>query len=601
MTSAPNPSERSAEPAQVQSAFDIVVIGSGAGGLTAAVNAARHGLSALLIEKAAVIGGTSALSGGTIWVPCNPLQQAHGVEDSPPKARTYLGAVIGDLIRSELVDAYIAHGGAMVSMLAEHSELRFSVATYVTDYKSELPGAVAFGRSITALPYDGKRLGAALARLRKPLAATTLIGGMNIDFPEIAYFLNMARSPNALRKVLAICLRYAWSRLRYGRDTRLTLGNALTGALFKSALDLGVTVWTSAAARELVTKDGGVRGVLVEREGRKLEVSAERGVVLASGGFASSESLKQRYFNPNFKHPSMSVASCEGDAMRMGLSAGGRVGGPLFQEFLGYPISIRRRADGSVEHYMHLAMQRSKPGTICVDEQGRRFMNEASPYNDFAFAFEHSGVKRAWLIDDLRHLRKYGFGVIRPGPAWLRPLKRFIDTGYVVCGQTIQDLARKLGMEPTVLQASVDRWNALSVAGRDDDFGRGDSRHDRGTGDPGHEPHPNLGSIEEPPFFAIEIHPGNLGSYVGLETDAQGRVVGQGGTPVDGLYACGLDAHSVFSGCYPGGGSSIGPSMVFGYIASEHIAGSKLRTDAGCSIPHDNGVMHEAVTRRNTA
>lgn len=553
--------------------FDFIVMGSGGGALTAAITAADLGLRVLVVEKADVVGGTTALSGGAIWVPCNPVAAAAGIVDTPEQAREYLGHVMSNHFRPDLVDAYLKHGPAMVAMVQERTEHRFAVETFVTDYKPELPGAVDFGRSLGSVPYDARRLGEHAAKVRRPLPSAMLLGGMSIDFGDVKYLMSVTKSWTSFRKVAGLILDYARDKLTHGRDMRMTLGNALIGGLFKAALDKGVSFRTGTPVVGLHRNDNRVAGVIVEVGGQRETILASRGVLLASGGFANNEELKSRHFKPGLEHPTMSVAECTGDAMRIGLEAGGRTGAQLHQNFLGFPLSVYTRADGSSETIMHSEGQRSMPGSICINEAGERFLNEALPYNDFAYAFERSGCERAYFVIDERALRNYGFGPVRPGPRWLRPLDEFLNAGYLISAPTIAELAFKLEVDPARMRATVERYNRFAAGGTDPDFSKGVSQHDRNNGDPTHQPHPNIGPLDQAPYYAIRIHPGNLGTYVGMEVDAHARVLGEDGLPVQGLHACGLDAHSIFAGCYPGGGSSIGPSMVFGYIAALSAAG----------------------------
>lgn len=553
--------------------FDIIVIGSGAGGLTAALTALHHRLRVLVVEKAAHVGGTSAHSGGAIWIPCNPVMAAAGIEDSPELARQYLGNVIGNRLRPEHVDAYIANGGPMVALVHARTEHRFHVATYVTDYFSETEGALPFGRSLGSNPMDGRRLGRIINMVRPTIAQNLLLGGLPIDFADLPALMSATRSLSSFLKTARLVATYGRDLIRHGRSMYLPLGQALVGGLLKGVLDGGGTVWLSAPASELVVEAGRVTGVVVHREGRPVTVAARRGVILASGGFANDPALRQAHFPGHHPHPTMSVPESAGDGLRMGLAAGGHVGGDLFQPYLGYPISVMRDADGTETKSMHMGMNRAKPGSIAVNERGERFLNEAQPYNNFTQAFEASGCQQGWFLADEPSLRKYGMGLIRPGPPWLRRLARYRRAGYLVSAPTIEQLATHLGIDPAALRATVDRFNRLARDGADPDFGRGATRHDTGAGDPAHQPNPNLGPLQTGPFHAIRVLPGNLGTWKGLETDARGRVLGSDGQPVPGAYACGLDAHAIFSGVYPGGGSSIGPAMTYGYIAARDLAG----------------------------
>ncbi len=552
--------------------FDVVVAGSGGGGMMAAVYAASRGLKVLVVEKDDVVGGTSALSGGGVWVPCNRIMAAAGVEDSPEKAREYVANVLGNLIRPDMVEAYLANGPEMISFLEDSTEVKFHISAWVTDYYSDIGGAVEFGRNLFAKPFDGGRLGQHLAKLRRPFHQFQLFGDMNIDSMEVVHFLHALRSPDHLIKALRLFGRHVGEKFVFGRGVRLALGNALMGAFFKTALDHGVTIWTGAAAEALTEVNGRVTGLEISREGRRIVVQARRGVVLATGGIGHAKALRERFL-PDPDHISLTVETNEGDGVELGLKAGGRIGDPLYQNFLGQPVSEVRLKGRPPQKILHYGFERSKPGVICVNEKGQRFLNDAGPYNDFTRDMAAAGVERAYFICDHHHLRKYGFGPLRMGPAWLRRVKPLIDIGYLHRAPTLAALALKVGIDPAGLESCVARYNQFAAEGADPDFGRGDTLHDRRSGDGENKPHPNLAPLVKAPFYAIRIFEGDVGTWVGLKTDPQARVVREDDSPIPGLYACGLDAHSVFSGQYPSGGSSLGPAMIFGYIAAKHMLG----------------------------
>jgi succinate dehydrogenase/fumarate reductase flavoprotein subunit len=552
------------------SRFDVIVAGSGAAALTAAVTAAASGLRVLVLEKSEYIGGTSAISGGAIWVPCNPLMKASGIADDRGKATDYLSQVVGDRLRPEMARAFLEKGPEMVEFLQKSTELQFQISNWITDYYSNAKGAVQSGRSLGASSYDARRLGQSRALLRPPLPQLTLVGGMMFDTVDYKHFMSATQSLKSLAHVIRRLMGHAIDLARYGRGTRVTLGNALVARLVRSAMDHGVTIWTRAGLEDLVLADGRVVGVVIGESGCRREVAASRGVVLATGGGSHAASFRQEFLGPRTHH-TLTVSSSQWDGVRIGLKAGGYYGEELYQNFLGYPMScLQDRAHGP-QPALHPTAQRAKPGIICVDDTGRRFVNEAEPYNDFTRHMNLAGVKRAFFICDERHLRSYGLGHVRPGPWWFRPVADYLKQGYLYRAQTVRALAQQLGIDPARLERTVAEANEYAATGSDPEFRKGETNHDRFGGDARFKPNPNLGSLAQAPFYAVEIFEGDLGTYVGLKIDQHARVLDQLGHPIPGLYACGLDAHSVFSGQYPSGGCNLAAGMVFGYIAARYI------------------------------
>jgi succinate dehydrogenase/fumarate reductase flavoprotein subunit len=552
--------------------FDVVVAGSGAAALTAAVTAAVFGLKVLVLEKSQFIGGTSAISGGAVWVPCNPLMKAAGIDDDPERAEAYLSEVIGHRLRPEMARAFVQNGPEMIEFLQTRTELQFQISNWITDYYSNASGAVMSGRSLGACAYDARRLGDGLALLRPPLAQFTLLGGMMFDTVDYKHLMQMTRSLKSFAHAVRLFSTYAVDVVRFGRGTRITLGNALIARLMRSAMDNGVTMLTRAALEDLVLDAGRVVGAVISESGVRREIAVSRGVVLATGGGSHATSFRQTFLEAK-EHDTLTVSSNEWDGVRIGLKAGGRHGEDLYQNFLGYPLSRLRDPDKGTQPALHPTAQRAKPGIICVDQSGRRFLNEAEPYHEFTRHMRLAATKRVFFICDERHLRSYGFGHVRPGPVWLRPLSQFIKQGYLYRGDAVRSLAQQIGVNPDVLETTVGEMNKCAATGRDEQFGKGDTHHDRFGGDARFKPNPNLGSLSHPPFYAVEIFEGDLGTYVGLKTSQHAQVLDQLERPIPGLYACGLDAHSVFSGHYPSGGGSLAAGMVFGYIAAKHLVG----------------------------
>jgi len=548
---------------------DLVVLGAGAGGMAAALTAATLGLEVVLLEKAAVAGGTTAISAGSVWVPNSRHDQP---DDSVERARTYLQATVGDRLRPELCEAFLARGPEMVAYLEDNSEVRFRAYAYHPDYLATAEGATLKGRVLEAVPFDGRRLGRNLGLLRRPLPEFTLFGGMMVDRTDIGHLLNANRSFRSLRHALGLVGRYGLDRLRWPRGTRLVMGNALAGRLLFSALRSGVELRTGTAVSGLIETDGRIDGVVLP-DGRRL--LARRGVVLATGGFSRHPELRRRLLPEPVAEHSPLVESVTGDGVDLGLDAGGRLGEGHAEASFWAPMSTRRRADGSTAVFPHFVLDRGKPGLIAVDRTGRRFLNEATTYSLFGQAMYAANRERpcipCFFVCDHPFVLKYGLGMVRPRGL---NLAGAVADGYVTRADSVADLARALGIDPAALEDSVARNNRYAADGFDPEFGKGGDAYQRNLGDPAHGPNPCLGPIATPPYYAIRVQPGDIGASVGLVTDADARVLDSGGRPVPGLYACGNDMDSMMAGIYPGPGITIGPAMTFGWIAARHAARS---------------------------
>ena len=555
-------------------ACDVLVIGSGAGGMAAAATASLLGLSVLVVEKEPWLGGTTALSGGGLWVPGNPLAQAAGVTDSSDEVRRYLRHEAGNHLDPAVLDAFLQHGPAMIGFFQERTEVRFASAAAFPDYHPDAPGA-AVGRTLLTKPYDGRRLGPALARLRRPLRQMTLAGMTLASGDELWHFLRATRSARSAAYVGRVMLRYGVDLLRSGRGTRLTNGNALAARLLATLLRRGVPIWDGAPARSLVVRDGRVCGAVVERAGHAVHVSARRGVVLACGGFPHDPTLRAHLFpHAQGGHHSPAPRGNTGDGIRLGAGQGGALRTDLLHAAAWAPVSLIPRPDGGSDVFPHL-VDRQKPGLIAVDARGRRFANEAASYHDFVAALVASTPPTeeafAWLLADRRAIRRYGLGFAKPFPlpAARRAALRLPAAGAGPSTPWPQPSASRPWCSRT-------RWpgsTSMRTGGEDTAFGRGGTSYNRFMGDPTHGPNPCLAPLLHPPFYAVRMVVGDLGTFAGLRTDGNARVLDAAGAPIDGLYAAGNDMANPLGGAYPGGGATLGPAMTFGYVAARHMAG----------------------------
>lgn len=558
---------------------DVLVIGSGAAGMCAAAVAKLQGLEVLLVEKTAFYGGTTALSGGGTWVPMNHQGRALGVQDSRERIETYLDQVIGESASRHLRQAFLDQGPSMLSYLEQHTEVKFSGRKISPDYCSEFDGAGVGGRALDPLEFDGRTLGTRFEWLRKPWPEFLAFGGMMVNKSDIDLLLQAKRSVKGFRHAVKLLSRFISDRLRgYSRGTRLVLGNALSGRLYKTLLDLQVTLWRNAPALELLVEQGRVVGALIKRDGRCLRVNARLGVVLATGGFPGNLKMREQLL----PHPtgmwSAGNEANQGDGLNMAMTLGARLGNGRNTNNAFYsPVSLMQRADGSTARFPHLMLDRYKPGVIMVNKAGKRFVNEANSYHACGEAQYRSNSLPAWLLCDSQFLHRYGLGMVRPQAG---SLKRFLDSRYLVAGESLQSLSLKLGIDPVQLCKTVERYNAFAVKGEDPDFGKGQSVYNRYLGEPGHEPNPCLAPIIKGPFYAVEIVPGDIGTSCGLITDEHARVLDGDDQVIAGLYAAGNDMNSIMGGHYPAPGITLGPGLTFGYIAARHMAAATEGTQA---------------------
>jgi 3-oxosteroid 1-dehydrogenase len=551
---------------------DLLVLGTGAGGLAAAVTGADQGLSTLVLEKTEYLGGTTAYSAGTCWIPGNRfLDDDNDVE----QASRYLDALVGDRAPRELREAYLARGGEMVEYL-DRIGVGFWHSKTVVDYHPEIPGS-ARGRALEPQTFDGRALGKAdFGRVRRPVPEFALFGGtLMVRRAEVNDLLGIyAGSVRGVLMALRLGVRWGADRLRYPRGTRLAMGNALVASLFHKLRQRFGQVWFRATATRLLTDDGRVVGAIVAYQGRELRVRVRRGVVLAGGGFSASPDWRAKYLPSPTPQYTRAGEGSTGDTLALARAVGGALGEPRDDNAFWFPSSIGRRRDGSTVVFPHI-WDRAKPGIVAVNAAGRRFVDESVSYHRFTRAMydSHKSVPTipAWLVIDSRALARYGLGMIRPHtPAPM--LRKYVEAGYLHRAATVRELAASIGVDPDGLERTVADANRYARTGVDEEFGKGTSVFGRQYGDAGHTPNVNLGPIETAPYYAIAVVPTPLGTALGLQTDPSARVLDEAGEPIPGLYACGNDAQSVMASEYPGAGCQVGAGLTFGYVAARHAA-----------------------------
>ncbi len=560
---------------------DLLVIGSGAGGLAAAVTAAHLGLKVIVAEKDPQYGGTTAWSGGWMWLPCNPLAVEAGITEPIEEPLAYLRHELGERFDEARARAFLEAAPKMVEFFRSKTALQFIDGNVIPDFHGRTPYASSGGRSLCAAPFDGRRLGKHIDQLKPPLPETTLWGMGIASGAELRHFLNAMRKPASFWYVTKRVLAHWKDLLMHHRGLRLVNGNALVAALADSAFKAGVQIRTSSPARKLLRDGERVAGAVLATPDGPVEVHAARGVMLACGGFPHDTERKRALLPhaPNgTEHHSAASRGNTGDGLRLGESAGGRVGNDGLQAAALAPVSLVPRSDGSFAHFPHL-IERAKPGLIMVRADGRRFANEADSYHDVMqalIAATPAGQPvQAWLICDHHFMRHYGLGAAKPAPMPLGPM---LANGYVKRGRTLAELAHVCGIAADGLEHTVLRYNAMARTGKDDDFAKGETLYNRIQGDAAFAaergwPNPCMGPLERGPFYAVQIVAGSLGTFAGLKVNTSAQVLDAAGLPIPGLYAGGNDMDSMMSGHYPAGGITLGPAMTFGWLAAHHAAG----------------------------
>ncbi len=551
---------------------DLVVVGSGAAAMAAGIRAKDLGLDVLLVEKGDVYGGSSAMSGGVCWVGNNPHMRRHGIADSDEETLTYLKHITKGEVGEEYLRAYVVASKRMLAYFAEKTRVSFAALSRYSDYYPEAPGGKMGGRSMEPEPFDGALLGDDFAKLRRPAASALVLGKFMITARMAKRFiiLNLLGFVLMAWELVRFALR-AGKRARFGgRDTRLTNGNALAARLRLSLKDRLVPVWLETPAEEIMFDGDRVVGLVVKRDGKRFCIRASRGVLLGTGGFERNLAMRQKYGpEPASVEWTAGSETNTGDGIRMATALGAAVG--LMDQAWWTPVT---QFPGASSGWV-LVVEKSLPGGIFINRIGERFTNEAGPYVDVVVAMyaDHGKTGKSvpgWMVFDADYRNKYIAGPVGPGKAIPdKRLSRKLRTQFLVKADNVSELARKIDVPAERLAATLDRFNGFARAGKDADFGRGDSASDRYYGDDRVSPNPCLAPIAKAPFYAIPLFPGDLGTKGGLKTDPHARVLDERGHAIPGLYAAGNTTASIMGRSYPGAGGTIGPAMCFGFLGAE--------------------------------
>ncbi len=553
--------------------YDVVVVGSGGAGMVAALTAAHRGLSTIVIEKAPHYGGSTARSGGGVWIPNNEVLQRHRVSDTAQAARTYLHGIIGDVVESERIDTYLERGPEMLSFVLEHSPLKMCWVPGYSDYYPEAAGGRPGGRSIEPKPFNARRLGPDEPGLEPAYGKVPLnVVVMQQDYVRLN---QLKRHPRGVLRSLKVGARTVWAKAT-GKNL-VGMGRALIGPLRIGLRQAGVPVELNTALTDLYVEDGAVRGVYVRNTGateaaEPTLIKARRGVILASGGFEHNEQMRVKYQRaPITTEWTVGAEANTGD----GIVAAEKLGATLElmeDAWWGPTVPL-------VGAPWFALSERNSPGSIIVNMCGKRFMNESMPYVEACHHMyggqygQGAGPGEnipAWLMFDQRYRDRYIFAGLQPGQ---RIPSKWLESGVIVRANTLEGLAQQTGLPADELLATVRKFNGFAASGVDEDYHRGQSAYDRYYGDPTNKPNPNLGAISHPPFYAAKLVPGDLGTKGGVRTDVHGRALRDDGSVIEGLYAAGNVSAPVMGHTYPGPGGTIGPAMTFGYVAALHAAG----------------------------
>ncbi|MED3797456.1 FAD-dependent oxidoreductase [Lysinibacillus capsici] len=550
--------------------YDVVVVGSGAAGLTAGLTAKLQGMNSLVIEKTDRYGGASAISGGALWIPNNHIIKGAGIPDTHELARQYLDSTIGDRVPEELKEAYITRGPEMLRFLYNKTKhMRFQYAKGYSDYYPEKPGGLSQGRSIEPLIFDLTKMCSLANSMRR---ATLSTKGFTMNSYEFHKVNMITRTLKGKTTALKLGARLVKSKLT--KSDPVALGEALIARLRLSLAEANGELWLSTAFKDFIMGKGRVIGIIVERDGQELKIEAKKGVVLSSGGFSHNQTLREKYLpSPTNAAWTSSPEGQTGDILEPSVKIGATL--DLMDKVWGAPSVIDPQGLP-----FFLVADRGVPNMIVVDSAGQRFVNEAAPYHEFVDTmYKHQEVTKqaipSWILIDASAKSRYIFTGLFPGQAFP---KSWFEHGVAKSAETIEELAKQMDVPAESLVATVNRFNDFARNGHDDDFYRGDSAYDNYYGDPT-LPNPNLAEIKKAPFYALRLYPGDIGTKGGLVVDEYARVIKENGEPIEGLYASGNCSASIMGETYPGPGATIGPGMTLSFVATAHMANAVTKDE----------------------
>jgi 3-oxosteroid 1-dehydrogenase len=554
--------------------FDVIVVGSGAGGMTAALCAAGQGMSSVVLEKSDLYGGTSAVSGGGIWIPCNDDIAGYGGSDTYAEALAYMKHLTAGQVPLARIEAYLKNAPEMVRHLRREFDVKYRGVKLYPDYYPDAPGGKDGYRSMEPVEFNAALLGDEFSRQRPPFAGTQVMGRVSMNQVEAHTLFTKGKGWVGL--ILKMMLRYwfdfAW-RFKTKRDRRLTLGQALVGQLRHALKRKNVPLWLETGMENLIEENGKVVGVVARRKGKTLRLRAARGVVLASGGFEANQQMRELYLpKPTQAQWTGAPPINRGDGIRAGLAVGAKLG--FMNLTWGSPTVHVPGASAQTT----LFVERAMPNCIIVNQKGRRFVNEAAAYPDVVTAMYEddargNGAVPAWLVFDANFRKKYPAGLFLPSqmqpdsklpPEWLDKVYYRADT--------LAALAAKIGVDAKGLAETVAKFNEYSAKGVDPEFGKGNTSIDRYYSDPTNKPNSCMGPLTTGPYYAIRLDAGEIGTKGGLWTDERARVLREDGSVIAGLYATGNCSAAVMGKTYAGAGSTLGPAMTFAYLAVRDIA-----------------------------
>lgn len=551
-----------------QAHYDVVVLGTGAAGMAAALFASIAGSKVLLVERTEYVGGTTALSGGTTWVPLTRYCADTPTKDSFEQVMTFLDAAVGEHAPRAMRAAFLNAGAQAIHCLVDHTQVAFRACAYHPDYLADLPGATVNGRALEPLPYHAGHLGVNLQLLRPPIPEFTVLGGMMVNREDISHLLQRFKNPKSLLYTLKLVGRYYRDKVLYGQTARSVMGHALIARMLASVLERKIELSISTEVTDLKLKPDGSVQLSLQQAGIKKQIEVKGGVILATGGFGRDLDKRKTLYPAGVPDFSPTAPGHTGELHKQVLALGAGYGQAEDQPAFWAPVSIRRRADASLAVFPHFVFDRSKPGTMCIDQTGQRFVNESCSYHEFAKQMLAGGTRTnpAWIICDASAIQKYGLGMVRLGGDQLDP---YLADGYLLSGNSWDELAQKIQVPLENLKASVAQMNAAAETGVDPQFKRGSTVYQRANGDATHQPNPTLGAIKTAPFYAVKLYSTDIGSAKGLQADTSARLIREDGSVLEGLYACGNDLNSIMGGTYPGPGITLGPGIVFAYLAAQ--------------------------------